>query len=246
VAFISQPSINVAGTKFTAVVSGTPSSYQWNLNGTPISGATSSTYTSAKSGSFTVTVGYTNGCSLTSSSVLPISLKSFTGSYISGITSLSWSTATEAALAHFNIQRSVDGNNYSTIDKVIAYNIQNSTYSYLDKSVGQLAGKVYYRLQAIDKLGSYTYSSVVSISTLDSRLSTISAYPNPAKSVVTISGSHIASVQVIDNLGRVIKTQTLQDATNPTLSVASLPVGLYHLRVQTTDGKINSVGFVKQ
>ena len=122
VAFISQPSINVAGTKFTAVVSGTPSTYQWNLNGSPISGATSSTYTSAKSGSFTVTVGYTNGCSLTSSSVLPISLKSFTGSYISGITSLSWSTATETALSHFNIQRSIDGNNYSTIDKVTAYN----------------------------------------------------------------------------------------------------------------------------
>ena len=193
VAFLSQPTISSTGTKFTAVVSETPSSYQWNLNGIPISAATDSTYTSAKAGSYTVTVGYTNGCSFTSPSVLPIALKSFTGSYNSGITSLSWSTAIEAGLSQFNVQRSLDGNNYVTIDKVAAYNIQGSTYSYLDKTVGQ-ASKVYYLLQVIDKLGSYTYSSVVSLSTLDSRLSTISVYPNPAKDGVTVrAGAYRAS-----------------------------------------------------
>ena len=71
-------------------------------------------------------------------------------------------------------------------------------------------------------------------------------YPNPAKGSVTISGNHIVSVQVVDNLGKIIKTQTLKDATNPTLSVSGLPVGVYHLRVQTTDGKVSGVGFVKE
>ena len=74
----------------------------------------------------------------------------------------------------------------------------------------------------------------------------LSVYPNPTKSFVTISGIHIYSVQVVDNLGRVVNTQTLKDATNPTLSVGSLPMGFYHLRVQTTDGKVIGVGFVKQ
>ncbi len=74
----------------------------------------------------------------------------------------------------------------------------------------------------------------------------LSIYPNPAKSNVVISGSHIASVQVVDNLGRVVKTVSLKDATNPTLSLGNLPAGAYHLRVQTTDGKVSGVGFVKE
>jgi len=84
------------------------------------------------------------------------------------------------------------------------------------------------------------------LTTYDSRLTTITAYPNPAKSNVVISGSHIVSIQVVDNLGRVVKTVSLKDATNPTLSLGNLPAGAYHLRVQTTDGKVSGVGFVKE
>ncbi|WP_276505062.1 beta strand repeat-containing protein, partial [Terrimonas pollutisoli] len=46
--------------------SGSISSYQWNLNGTPISGATSATYTATAAGNYTVTVTNSNTCSFTS------------------------------------------------------------------------------------------------------------------------------------------------------------------------------------
>ena len=67
---------------------------------------------------------------------------------------------------------------------------------------------------------------------------------NHTKDNVTIKGSHIASVQVIDKLGRVVKFVSLQDATNPTLPVSSLPAGVYHLRIQTTDGNVSSASIV--
>jgi len=76
--------------------------------------------------------------------------------------------------------------------------------------------------------------------------SQLSIYPNPARDVVTVKGSHIASVQVIDNLGRVVKVITSKDALNPTVSVKGLPAGVYHLLVQTTDGKVSSIGMVKE
>ena len=72
------------------------------------------------------------------------------------------------------------------------------------------------------------------------------AVPNPARDFVTVKGNHIASVQVIDNIGRVVKTVTLKDATNPVLSVNGLQVGVYHLRIQTTDGNVSGVGMVKE
>ena len=45
----------------------------------------------------------------------------------------------------------------------------------------------------------------------------------------------------MDNMDEVV---SLKDATNPILSVGGLAKGVYHLRVQTTDGKVSTVGFV--
>ena len=70
--------------------------------------------------------------------------------------------------------------------------------------------------------------------------------PNPARDFVTVNGSHIASLEVVDNLGKVVKVVSLKDANNPTLSVSSLQAGVYHLRIQTTDGKVSGVGIVKE
>jgi stage III sporulation protein SpoIIIAA len=71
-------------------------------------------------------------------------------------------------------------------------------------------------------------------------------YPNPAKDVLTIAGSHIAEVRVLDNLGRTLDVQTLKDATNPSVSVSNLATGVYHLRVRSMDGKVSMAGFVKE
>ena len=72
----------------------------------------------------------------------------------------------------------------------------------------------------------------------------LTVFPNPSKDKVVINGSHIASVEVVDNLGRVVKVVTLKDATNPTLSVRGLAAGAYHLKVQTSDGKVNGANLV--
>ena len=96
---------------------------------------------------------------------------------------------------------------------------------------------------AKETVGRYSLVFSKPISIVNSQLS---IYPNPAKRVVTVTGSHIGSVQVVDNLGRVVMFVSLKDATNPTLSVSGLAAGVYHLKVQTTDGKVSGVGFVKE
>ena len=61
-------SIIASGASLVANVSGaTATGYQWYNNGTPISGATSSSYTAIASGSYTVAVTAAGGCSVTSS-----------------------------------------------------------------------------------------------------------------------------------------------------------------------------------
>ena len=74
----------------------------------------------------------------------------------------------------------------------------------------------------------------------------IKVYPNPVKNVLTLNGNHINTIQVIDNMGKIVKVVSLKDATNPILSVGGIGKGVYHLRVQTTDGKQITLGFVKE
>ena len=103
----------------------------------------------------------------------------------------------------------------------------------------------YYRLQIIDRDGSVSYSKTIFFQ-FSLFNSPFSIFPNPAKNTVTIRGNHISSVQVVDNIGRVVSIEHLQDATNPTIIVGSLPLGVYLLRIQTIDGKVSGVGFVKE
>jgi hypothetical protein len=157
--------------------------------------------------------------------------------------SLNWNTTTELNTSHFIIQRSTDGSSFTDIGTVKAIGSGANSYTFADNKPNN--GINYYRLQSVDKDGSFAYSKVVSVQ-LTVNSNQFSVFPNPSKDKVTIQGNHIAFVQVVDNLGRVVKTQNLKDATNPTLSVSALPVGVYHLRIQTADGKVSGVGFVKE
>ena len=74
----------------------------------------------------------------------------------------------------------------------------------------------------------------------------ITVYPNPSSGSATVKGSHIATIQVIDNLGRVVGIHSLGDANNPNINVRTLSTGTYHFRVCTIDGKVKTIEFIKK
>ena len=179
----------------------------------------------------------------TTASQLPVTIASFTASAQAKAIELNWLTATELNTNHFAVQRSEDGKTFATIGTLDAKGSGANSYQFTDNS--PLNGNNYYRLESVDKDGATSFSKVVSalLTINDSRLT---IYPNPTHDIATIKGSHIASIQVMDNMGRFVRSETLKDATNPTFSLRSLPSGIYHIRIQTTDGKINNMSVVKQ
>ena len=177
------------------------------------------------------------------SGTIPVTLLNFTATAKQSEAYLNWHTSTELNTAHFIIQHSTDGSSFTDIGTVKAAGSGANGYSFTDTHPSN--GTNYYRLQSVDKDGASTFSKVVSCEWLVvSKQFTV--FPNPAHGNVTINGNHIASVLVVDNLGRVVKTVSLKNATNPDLSVGGLQAGVYHLLVQTSDGKVSGVGFVKE
>ena len=172
---------------------------------------------------------------------LPVTLASITAIQENKDIAINWHTTTELNTSHFIIQHSTDGSSFTDIGTVKAIGSGANSYSFIDETPTN--GINYYRLKSVDKDGSSSYSKVVSVQLTVDRLP-FTVVPNPAKDFVTIKGSHIASVQVIDNMGRVVKVVLLKDATNPTISLGSLPAGVYHLRIQTIDGNVSSAALM--
>ncbi len=202
------------------------------------------TYT--KSGIYTFDTLNSVGCdSLTTlvlNSTLPISFKDFIAYSNTNSILLNWNTSIEVNTINFVIQHSVDGKSFTNIGSVNAIGNGANNYDFTDKN--PISGTNYYRLQSIDKNGAVSYSKVVTVQFANANRFTV--YPNPAKNVLTISGEHIVRVQVLNNMGRVVNTQSLHDAKNPLITVDRLSAGVYHLRIQTMDGNSNTVGFIKQ
>ena len=176
-------------------------------------------------------------------SPLPVTFEDIYGLKLDNTIEINWQTSTELNTSHFIIQHSTDGSSFTNIGSVNAIGNGANGYSFTDNSPTN--GINYYRLKSADKDGTSNYSKIVSVQfTVNNNK--LLVFPNPAKNKVTIMGDHIALIQIIDNLGGLVKTQILKDATNPTLSAVGLPAGVYHFRVQTTDGKVCGIAFIKE
>ncbi|HKB85353.1 MAG TPA: hypothetical protein VKD08_04225 [Ignavibacteriaceae bacterium] len=77
---------------------------------------------------------------------------------------LEWKTTTETNLANFIAQRRTPDSQFADL-AVINPTGDNSVYTYLDQAAYKMTNPIFvYRLKIVDKDGSYTYSSEVSVS----------------------------------------------------------------------------------
>jgi hypothetical protein len=177
-------------------------------------------------------------------SALPVNLVNFTGTKKDGATLLQWSTASEQNSSSFEVQRSENGSDFSTVGTVAAAGNSDKVinYQYEDRPLSN-ASIYYYRLKMVDKDGSIKYSNVVIIKNSTSALSTV--YPNPARDRITINindNGLLNSKAVITDLnGKVLQTITLTQTATP-VNISQYMRGMYV--VKFVDG--SSVKVVKE
>jgi|GEM_PF-5588714 len=175
---------------------------------------------------------------------LPVTLLDFTASRTGSKVTLNWQTANEINTAHFDVQRSKDGASFTTIGETNAIGSGANTYHYTD-ALPLAAPVVYYRLQMMDKDGSFTYSQVASVVFNPSPLS-FSITPNPAKDVVYVNSSNETAIRIMDNTGKLLISQPVNNTGRTGINIASLPKGVYIVQVRDNQNNIQTEKLVKE
>jgi hypothetical protein len=178
--------------------------------------------------------------------VLPLRLLSFNVIDNNGYANLSWQTCNEINMNRFEVQKSPDARNFSSIGNVSAKNEScGTTYTYNDAKT--LTGTAYYRIRMIDKDGTSSYSGVVSI---DGKIpEKISVFPNPVGNYLVLAHPKAAAgttLKIISTNGSAVASYSVQkDAVQTSVDVSKLAKGSYIVVFGNTQQK-QTIKIIKQ
>jgi uncharacterized delta-60 repeat protein len=172
-----------------------------------------------------------------SAAPLPVKLTSFTAALASPATArLAWTTASEQNSLAFEVERSLDGQQFAHIGTVAAAGSSSALrhYELLDTQLPAGATLLYYRLRQVDQDGTFSYSPVRTVARTGAAAGLV-LFPNPARSAATLTGALPgAAVAVFDALGRQVAAATADAAGTAALALpAGLAPGVYVVRAGT-------------
>lgn len=173
----------------------------------------------------------------------PLTLNSFTASAVNGKANLNWFTTNEVNVDGFDIEKSNNGKDFTSVGFVKANNKTENAYSFTN----ELNGISYYRLKMIDKDGTFKYSKTVSLN--GKTTVKLDLYPNPVRNTTTLShdkATDRATIKITTLGGKTVNVVYVQNgATQTTIDVSKLLNGNY-IMVYENNGTRSSVQFVKQ
>jgi ELWxxDGT repeat protein len=184
-------------------------------------------------------------------SILPLDLLSFNGKSENNQNILTWQTANEVALSHFDIERgplAPDGRNtnmkFEKIGEVKANGgpSENVNYEFIDQAPPAPDGGALYRLRMVDLDGKFKYSKIINLE--NKQQSEIKIYPNPTSDYFSISGNQsFEKLQIVDAAGRIVKEFLPQNDNK--YGLKGVGAGVYLLRIIDNNRMINSKIFIK-
>jgi hypothetical protein len=177
---------------------------------------------------------------------LPLQLLSFSATRQDENSLLTWETANERAVKHFNIERSIDGNTWKQIGQIAAKNETGMASNYYELTDEDVATKnpavktFYYRLQSVDLDGSSAFAPIRTVQF--DKTGTATIYPNPFRSQIFINtdiGGHL-KIRVYDITGRLFLEQYFESNGSaqiiPVTFAQSLPAAPFILEISDHNG----------
>lgn len=173
--------------------------------------------------------------------VLPLSIISFTGNRAGNYNALHWVIANEVNVLRYELQRSTDAVNFTTINIQNAKN-NNGTALYNYDDVAAMQNKIYYRLKCIDNNGQEKYSGIVIIAADQNSRKDLYVIKNPVNDKIDIyAGEQVKGMYtytLANATGQTVQAGTMDIKTQGVYSIrfnVSLAAGIYTLVLRSND-----------
>lgn len=172
-------------------------------------------------------------------SPLPVELVSFDASLAERKVVLNWQTASELNSNYFDILRSNDGQNWSSIGTVPANGSSQVIIDYTLTDSSPMDGVSYYRLKQVDLNGNFYLSDIRSINN-SSKVNQVKIYPNPTDNglVTIISDEPISSLLVYNALGKVVFEAKIDSDDTYLLATETFESGMYWIKLNGENYKL--------
>ncbi len=175
---------------------------------------------------------------------LPVRLVNFTADKNASSVQVKWTTSSEQNNAGYEILRSGNGTDFTSIGFVEGKGSTNETSSYAFVDNTPLPGLNHYRLKQKDFSGEVSYSHIKTVD-FSKSAQEIKLFPNPARSVITVTQLKAGDrLSIFNNQGALISRKNVANAQE-TISIESLPQGVYLLQVMDSKNQSKVIRFTK-
>ena len=181
---------------------------------------------------------------------LPLRFVSISSNEINGTVAVKWQVVGESDVSYYEVERSIDGINFTAIDTTKAKGI--TSYEIEDNHFPIDVNTLYYRIKSVGQNGAINYSQISKLITCYSQLTTICIFPNPARAILNINVNqstndiHEINIASIDGK-QVYKNENVSSTNNLiSINVGNLSSGVYLLTLIKSTGEKEVKKFVKE
>ncbi len=171
---------------------------------------------------------------------LPLQLTTYTVKLNNQTVVNYWETKNQVNVNHINVQRSTDGINFNTIEKITVK--PEGSYTFIDNRLPNTGKTLYYRLQIIDNNADEQLSNVLAVNLKFNSFDRLSVYPNPIISKqFSIKLNQLPKgdykISLTNLIGKCIKEISFYyDGLTLTKSIdANFETGLYLLNINSSN-----------
>jgi hypothetical protein len=166
---------------------------------------------------------------------LPVKLTSFTATTSNGVVNVKWETAQESNNKEFELQRSANGKDWSTIVTVAGKGTTELKSNYAHTDRAPLRGVSLYRLKQIDYDGKNEISQVVAVKIGENGRFAFDVTPNLVVNnfkVVASEDLRSSEISIFNTVGNRMNAVVNRNGNEANVDVSNLPSGQYIIRIQ--------------
>ena len=182
---------------------------------------------------------------------LPIKLTAFDVNKVGNNALLNWSTSFESNNKGFNIERSIDGTRWNSLQFINGVGNSNTEQSYTFTDVKPNIGVNYYRLKQVDFDGRFEYSYIKTLRFSNATELNLLLFPNPTNEKVVVEVNNFnepnAIVSIINVEGKIVLTKNvLVQNSNFSLpiNVSALAKGSYFIQIKNNNKTVISKSLI--